>query len=54
MNKVLNGAATVVGCLCVLVFIKNRWKIRSKTYDGIATAMADQWSGAVINERVSQ
>lgn len=23
---------------------KNRWKIRSKTYKGIAKAMADQWS----------
>ena len=23
---------------------KNRWKLRSKTYEGIATAMADQWS----------
>jgi hypothetical protein len=21
----------------------DRWKIRSKTYDGIALAMADQW-----------
>lgn len=23
---------------------KDRWKIRSKTYQGIADAMADQWS----------
>jgi hypothetical protein len=22
---------------------KDRWKLRSKTYDGIAAAMADQW-----------
>jgi len=28
----------------------DRWKIRSKTFDGIAKAMADQW-GPVINEQ---
>ena len=26
----------------------DRWKVRSKTYDGVAAAMAAQWLGAVI------
>lgn len=26
---------------------KNRWKLRSKTYEGIADAMADQWSSII-------
>lgn len=28
----------------------NRWQIRSKTYTGIAQAMADQWSKAILNQ----
>lgn len=28
-----------------------RWKIRSKTFQGIANAMADQWSRYVVQER---
>lgn len=24
---------------------KDRWKIRSETYDGIAQAIANQWAG---------
>lgn len=30
---------------------KNRWKLRSKTYEGIAKAMATQWSKYIINEK---
>lgn len=26
----------------------DRWKLRSKTYQGIATAMADQWGGLLL------
>jgi hypothetical protein len=26
----------------------NRWKERSRTFEGIAAAMADQWSGCVM------
>lgn len=29
----------------------NRWKERSRTYEGIAEAMADQWGGALVTER---
>lgn len=29
---------------------EDRWKIRSKTYEGIASAMAEQWSQHVLNE----
>lgn len=28
----------------------DRWKIRSRTYSGIAKAMADQWGGVCLNE----
>ncbi len=28
---------------------KNRWAVRSKTYSGIALAMADQWGGNILN-----
>lgn len=28
---------------------EDRWKIRAKTYAGIATAMAEQWGGALSN-----
>jgi hypothetical protein len=28
---------------------KDRWKLRSKTYSGVAAAMADQWSEYVLN-----
>jgi hypothetical protein len=28
----------------------NRWKIRSKTYQGIAQAMAEQWGAMKINK----
>ena len=31
----------------------NRWKDRSRTFDGIATAMADQWAGWVEGEAVA-
>jgi site-specific DNA-cytosine methylase len=30
---------------------EDRWKERSKTYPGIAAAMADQWGAALHNER---
>ena len=30
-----------------------RWKIRSKTFAGIASAMADQWGGGVLDESIS-
>ena len=30
---------------------KDRWKQRSKTYEGIAKAMADQWSAFVLAEK---
>jgi hypothetical protein len=26
----------------------NRWKERSRTYQGIADAMADQWGGRIL------
>jgi hypothetical protein len=29
---------------------KDRWKIRSTTYKGIATAMAEQWGNQIIND----
>lgn len=32
---------------------KDRWKIRSKTYQGIATAMAEQWSAFVSSQQPS-
>ncbi len=32
---------------------KNRWKIRSRTYPGIAKAMAQQWSEYVLNSRMN-
>lgn len=32
---------------------KDRWKIRSTTYIGIATAMAEQWSAHVLSLRTS-
>lgn len=31
----------------------NRWKDRSRTFEGIATAMADQWAGWVEGEQVA-
>ena len=31
----------------------DRWKLRSKTYPGIASAMADQWGGGVLDESIS-
>jgi hypothetical protein len=30
---------------------KDRWKLRSKTYQGIADAMADQWSEYLLNTK---
>lgn len=33
---------------------KDRWKIRSKTYPGIAKAMAAQWSQFIINKTTKQ
>lgn len=32
---------------------KDRWKIRSKTFQGIADAMADQWGSLLISERIA-
>lgn len=32
---------------------ENRWKERSRTYPGIACAMAEQWSAFVLNSRTS-
>lgn len=29
----------------------DRWKERSKTYSGIAAAMADQWGSSVVNQK---
>jgi hypothetical protein len=31
----------------------DRWKLRSKTYQGIATAMAEQWSAFVLSSRTN-
>ena len=31
----------------------NRWKERSRTFDGIAKAMAAQWSVAILNSRLT-
>lgn len=33
---------------------KDRWKLRSKTYDGIADAMADQWMRALVGRPSSR
>lgn len=30
---------------------KDRWKLRSKTYQGIADAMAEQWSEYLLNQK---
>jgi len=30
---------------------QDRWKLRSRTYEGIAAAMADQWGGYVQSLR---
>jgi len=32
---------------------KDRWKIRSTTYKGIATAMAEQWGSQIINDHTN-
>ena len=45
-HKVTNashGIITIPGKVRDITINKNQWKERSRTYDGIAAAMANQW-----------
>lgn len=47
-----NGWITFILYLAPSTPSKDRWKIRSTTFEGIAKAMANQWGKYVLNEKI--